>query len=95
MEFQGRLSLVLNKSQEEIEALSSPEFSYWIAYDKAFGLPDPWLQTGIICATIASVMSGKDYKPTDFMPVKPKVRIKTAQENRLALETFKALQRKQ
>lgn len=65
-----RLALLLHKSIDEIEHLSSREISEWIAYDRINPLPDPWLQTGVIAATQANChrSKGKPYKPGDFTP---------------------------
>ncbi len=51
----------------EVEALDSMELSEWIAYFRINPIPDPWLQTGIQCATLANVHGGK-LAPKDFIP---------------------------
>lgn len=48
--------------------MSITEFRQWAAYDELYGLPDPWLQTGMACAVTATVMGSKKHKPQDFMP---------------------------
>jgi hypothetical protein len=47
--------------------MSSKELSEWIAYFRIEPMPDPWLQTGIECATTANVQGGKS-APKDFIP---------------------------
>ena len=63
-----RLALTLKKSIREIEAMDSVEISQWIAYDRKHTLPDPWLQHGILCATLANLWSKSKHKPEDFIP---------------------------
>jgi hypothetical protein len=50
----------------------SIELSTWVALDRIWPLPDPWLQTGVLASLAAnlgkSTKDRKRYKPSDFMP---------------------------
>lgn len=65
-----RLGLALGKSLAEVRALSADEFMAWAEYDAIEPLPSPWLQTGVVAATVANAFRGKGprAKPADFVP---------------------------
>ena len=51
----------------------SAELSEWVAFDRIWPLPDPWLQTGVQASLAANLGKSprdhKRYKPSDFMPL--------------------------
>jgi hypothetical protein len=57
--------------RELLIRMSSDEISEWIAFNQLHPLPNPWLQTGQICSTVANCSLAKLKKPVsaeDFMP---------------------------
>lgn len=66
------LAIALGKTLDEIGAMSSAEYAAWKRYysDAPF---EPWLQTALICSTIAN-FAGKQLKdnaratPAHFLP---------------------------
>ena len=65
----------VRRCQAEVD---SAEFGEWIAHDRRNPIGQDWLQTGIICSTVANMITAavggkkgrrKLWKPTDFMPV--------------------------
>jgi len=65
----------VRRCQREVD---SAEFTDWIAWDRIEPVGQAWLQTGVICATLANMITAavggkkgrrKLWKPTDFMPV--------------------------
>lgn len=65
------------------------ELLYWIAFDAIDPAPDSWLQTGVVCSTLANChrSKGRSFKPADFMP-KADQKAQTQDE---MLEVFKSL----
>ncbi|WP_146115594.1 MULTISPECIES: hypothetical protein [Pirellulaceae] len=53
--------------------MSGEELIEWMVFDRLHPIPDPWLQTGVMCQYIAEPWlkkkSGGKWRPTDFMPV--------------------------
>lgn len=54
---------------ELMSRVTSSEFRELMDYAKEFGLPDSWLQTGVICSAVANSQGGKT-SPSDFMPTR-------------------------
>ncbi len=48
----------------------SEELSYWMAWDRIEGIPDPHYGPAIITSAIVNMHGGKS-KPSDFYPVEP------------------------
>ena len=50
--------------------MDSEELAWLAAMDRIEGLPNSWLQTGVVAATIANQFrtKGAKAKPADFMP---------------------------
>lgn len=67
MQLLFKLALLLGKSLREVQAFDAKELVAWKKYFELYPAPDPWLQTGIQCATIANVHGGK-MAPKDFIP---------------------------
>lgn len=54
--------------------MSAAEFLEWVWLQQYDPLPDHWLASGTVAATVANVNRGKgsrSMKPTDFVPGKP------------------------
>jgi hypothetical protein len=68
--FLFKLAGHLGRTVADLErGLSSSELSEWIAYDQLDRIPDPWEQTGTVCATVANLWTDKGgYRPDDFIP---------------------------
>lgn len=82
-----KLALLLGKTVGELEVqLTSKELSEWMAYDRLQPLPEPWVQTGLTCATLANLWSNKRHEAKDFMPVVR--RRQSPQEQRQKLKAF-------
>jgi hypothetical protein len=54
--------------RDMLEGMDSNELSEWLAYDNIYGLPDAYFVAGQVCATLVSVMTGKESNPADFVP---------------------------
>lgn len=72
--FKFRLAGHLKMTVEELgQRMSGDELREWMVLDRLQPLPDPWLQTGLICQTIAQgTLKRHDNQPwrvTHFMPV--------------------------
>jgi hypothetical protein len=60
----------LGKTLDEIDAMSSREFSIWLAYSRWFRpLDDSWMQTGMILTGVLAPYSKTTPKPEDFVPI--------------------------
>jgi hypothetical protein len=61
--------------------MDAREFMEWVALQRVDALPDPWLQTGVIAATVANSnrVKGPPRKPTEFIPRRPKPRQSVAE----------------
>lgn len=70
------------------ENISSDELSEWMAFDRVEPLDNPYWRSGMIAATMASVMGGGKHKPQDFMPQRKKPQ--TALQQRALLGRIKA-----
>lgn len=71
--------------------MSSRELSEWMAYDRLDLLPDPWRETGTVCATLANVWTDKGgYKPDDFIPRPRPVRIMSGKGGRVWMQAVAA-----
>ena len=74
--------------------MSSAEFFEWVWLQQYDPLPDPWLASGTIAATIANVNRGKHsrvMKPTDFTPGNPDpVASNQGEDQTAAFAAFKA-----
>lgn len=70
--------------------IDSEELSEWIAYFNIVGPPDPWLQAGTVCATMANVMGAgkKRYKPADFVPARRGRTVQTAAQQMAMLDAM-------
>lgn len=70
-----RIALALGCTVDELYArMSFAEFQEWLVFLRDDPLPDPWLQTGVICATIANHAMNRSpnatpRQPRDFMPL--------------------------
>jgi hypothetical protein len=65
--FMCDLAIVLHKTVEEIEAMSSRELTIWMAYSRIKALPDAHWDSASVAHSIVSVMGGKA-KFEDFLP---------------------------
>lgn len=54
--------------RELLDRIDAEELAEWAAWFQIEGTPDPWLQTGQICATMANLWAKGRYKAEDFMP---------------------------
>ncbi len=67
-----KLSFVYGIPESELrKRLTSRDLTKLIAADNCGLIPDPWTETGMICATIANVNRGertKPYDPEQFIP---------------------------
>ena len=63
-----RLSVVLGIDVDTILDWPHDKVLLYLAYSEIEPLPDPWLQTGMMCAVSASPWSKKPVTPEDFMP---------------------------
>lgn len=90
-----RLAVALHKLPREIEELGINEIVELYAYDQYFDpLPQPWLQTGQVCNTMAQLWGNNKRRtsPIDFMPLKQFTRKEqSAKEQRAALEAWAAV----
>jgi hypothetical protein len=60
----------LGKTLEEVDRMSSREFSTWLAYSRWFRpLDDSWMQTGMILTGVLAPYSKQPPNPEDFVPV--------------------------
>jgi hypothetical protein len=78
-----RLAMAFGRPLYELGEMPSEEFTLWLAYDELDGIPWPWLQTGIVAATLCNVMrtkKGRPAQPREFMPVRQRRREQTAEE---------------
>lgn len=57
--------------EELLARMSWEEFGRWVRFDQVVGLPNPWLQTGVIVSNLANcwITKGRRARPHDFMPV--------------------------
>jgi hypothetical protein len=64
------LAVVLHKSLDEIEAMSSRELSEWMAYSRIKAMPDHHWDAAQISAVVANAMGGggRTYAVEDFYP---------------------------
>lgn len=59
-----RLCLLLGKTKKELlDNTTAPELMEWMAYNMVEPLPDPWMQTGQLCAVWGGGRAS-DYMPT-------------------------------
>lgn len=84
-----RLALAMGRTLAELLAgMSYPEFCMWQGYDRAEGVPWPWLQTGVMTANIIGNMPFRKgtARPVDFMisvpPPEPPAAKQTPAEHR-------------
>jgi hypothetical protein len=68
-----RLAAMLGRGVREVEdAMDAAEFAEWIAFDRAFGLPDVYFMTVQICMLLAQVFADpkrpRRPEPADFVP---------------------------
>jgi hypothetical protein len=71
-----RLALAMGKTLGELNGWLDRhpgEWPLWVAYNRVEPIPEPWLQTGLTCSTIANA-AGAKMGATDFMPVTQKAR---------------------
>jgi len=68
--FAFRLALRLKMTVRELlDRMDSAELTEWMAYALLEPLPDPWQQSGILCALLANLWSSKGrFRPEDFIP---------------------------
>ena len=70
-----------------MQRVSATDIAEEMAFDELEPMPNFWLGVGLICSTVANMMStgkGKSFKPQDFMPIKPQ------SEAREMFEQFKS-----
>jgi hypothetical protein len=74
--------------------MSAAEFLEWVWLQQYEPLPDPWLASGTVAATVANVNRGKGsraMKPSDFVPAKTEpLRPAEAGDQSAAFAAFKA-----
>ncbi len=66
-----RLALQMGRPWKRLAVeMDADELTDWLAYDQVHGLPDPWLQTGVVAATARNVMTakGQALRPEEFIP---------------------------
>lgn len=84
-----RLALALGRTVRELlDGLDSAELSEWLAYMQLEPLPDPWYQTGLMCAVMTRIWTKGRPHPQDFMP---RVRSRRRQSVQEQLATFQRL----
>ena len=54
--------------RELLDRMDSAELSEWMAYAQLEALPDPWLQTGQICRTMADLWAKGRHTAEQFIP---------------------------
>lgn len=68
-----RLAGHLGKTLEELDCMSSREFSTWLAYIRWFRpLDDSWMQTALILTGVLAPYSKTTPNPEDFIPIDSK-----------------------
>jgi len=94
-----RVALALGKHLHEVEGLPLGELRRWAAYDQAEGLPDPWMQAGVVASLLYNANRGKGQpalSPADFTPGRrgkaPAAATGTVEANMAALGGFRAPQ---
>lgn len=50
--------------------MSFSELRTWVAYDLVEGVPNPWLQTGILASVVHNPWAKSPLPPEHFMPVR-------------------------
>lgn len=64
-----RLALSLGRTLSELfRSMSAAEYRLWQARELIDPLPDPWLQTGQVCASVLAPHSRRVPNPGDFIP---------------------------
>lgn len=92
-----RVALALGKHLHEVEALPLSELRRWAAYDRVEGLPDSWLQTGLIASLIYNVNRGRaqpSLTPADFTPGRRTGAKAQAAAHQAAMAALKAMARR-
>ena len=59
-----------------LSEMGADEFTYWIAFNRVFGFPDPWAQAGTVAAAATRPYQKKGARPAsalDFIPADRKV----------------------
>jgi hypothetical protein len=90
--FKMKLALALGKTLLELEqSMSWLELMKWTEYDKEYGIPDPWLQTGMECQVTAQGLGDgtKQYYPEDFMPVEKKAKQQSVAQMKSTMKAIK------
>lgn len=92
-----RLALAMGRTLAELaDSMSSAEFTEWLAYNRIFGLPDPWGEAGTIAAAVTRPYQKKGAKPAmplDFIPAdrKPARRRQSVREMKASMGAIGAV----
>jgi len=72
---------------ELLREISGPELMEWLAMEEVEGLPNPWAETGMICAAMAGGT------PQDYMPRRNPTRTDAAEGLKTVLDLAAANRR--
>ena len=74
--------------------MDSEEVTWWMGFSNIIPLPDPWLQTGIICSTMANIhcakKGSKGFSPEQFMPCRKAAKKQSQTEMKARMEAIAA-----